>query len=66
MTKEQEKQLKELRVRDNALISTYIEIDRLSKLFPNDNNIMNMIKIISYYRSEINKAIKELEEKEKE
>jgi hypothetical protein len=66
MTKEQEKQLKELRVRDNALISTYIEIDKLSKLFPNDNNIMNMMKIISYYRSEINKAIKELEEKEKE
>lgn len=66
MTKEQEKQLKELRVRDNALISTYIEIDRLSKLFPNDNNIINMMKIISYYRSEINKAIKELEEKEKE
>ena len=66
MTKEQEKQLKELRVRDNGLISTYIEIDRLSKLFPNDNNIINMMKIISYYRSEINKAIKELEEKEKE
>ena len=66
MTKEQEKQLKELRVRDNALISTYIEIDRLSKLFPNDNNIINMVKIISYYRSEINRVIKELEEKEKE
>lgn len=66
MTKEQEKQLKELRVRDNALISTYIEIDKLSKLFPNDNNIINMMKIISYYRSEINKVIKELEEKEKE
>lgn len=66
MTKEQEKQLKELRVRDSALISTYIEIDRLSKLFPNDNNIINMVKIISYYRSEINRVIKELEEKEKE
>lgn len=66
MTKEQEKQLKELRVRDNALISTYIEIDRLSKLFPNDNNIINMMKTISYYRSEINRVIKELEEKEKE
>lgn len=66
MTKEQEKQLQELRVRDNALISTYIEIDKLSKLFPNDSNIINMMKTISYYRSEINRVIKELEEKEKE